>query len=65
MSNTCYTVLVENCQLKHDVKFDSGEDLITKPVPISEIQNLVASGKIQHSLVVAALYHFELLRQRK
>ncbi|MDQ6631145.1 MAG: NUDIX hydrolase [Verrucomicrobiota bacterium] len=65
MSNTCHTVLVENCVLKHEVKFDGGEDLITKLVPISEVPNLVASGKIQHSLVVVALYHFELWRQRK
>src|SRR5262245_49029925 len=26
MSNTCYTVLVENCTLKHPVAFDHGED---------------------------------------
>ncbi len=65
MSNTCHTVLVENCILKHAVAFDGGEDLITRLVPLSEIPSLVASGKIQHSLVVVALYYFELLRQRK
>ncbi len=64
MSNTCFTVLVENCQLKHDVKFDSGEDLITRLVPISKIPDLVSSGKISHSLVVVALYHFELWRKK-
>jgi ADP-ribose pyrophosphatase len=63
MSNTCYTLMVENCELKHDLQWDHGEDLITRLVPISEIPGLVASGKIQHSLVVVALYHFEL-RQR-
>src|SRR5262245_63045937 len=29
MSNTCYTVLIQNCQCKHPVEFDQGEDLVT------------------------------------
>jgi ADP-ribose pyrophosphatase len=60
LNNTTYTVLIENCHLKHGVEFDSGEDLITRLVPVAEIQKLVADGKISHSLVVVALYHFEL-----
>ncbi len=60
MSNTCFTVLVPNCELKHPVEFDSGEDMITRLVSISEIPSLVAAGKIQHSLVVVALYYFDL-----
>jgi 8-oxo-dGTP pyrophosphatase MutT (NUDIX family) len=61
MSNTCFTVLVENCRLAGPVQFDSGEDLITRLVPVGEVAGLVASGKIRHSLVVAALYYFELV----
>ena len=64
MNNTCFTVLVKNCQLRHEVKFDSGEDLMTRLVPISEIPDLVSTGKIAHSLVVAALYHFDLWQGR-
>jgi 8-oxo-dGTP pyrophosphatase MutT (NUDIX family) len=60
MSNVCFTVLVENCRCIHPVEFDHGEDLITRLVPIAEIPKLVASGKIRHSLVVVALYDFEL-----
>ena len=60
LSNTTYTVLIENCQLKHGVEFDGGEDLITQLVPVAEIPRLVAEEKIGHSLVVVALYHFEL-----
>jgi 8-oxo-dGTP pyrophosphatase MutT (NUDIX family) len=63
MSNTCYTVLVENCQCVHPVEWDQGEDLVTRLVPVSEIPALMASGKIRHSLVAVALYHFELLRR--
>jgi ADP-ribose pyrophosphatase len=64
MSNTCFTVLVENCQCTHPVEFDHGEDLITRLVPISELNGLVAAGKIRHSLVVVALYYFDLLRRK-
>jgi 8-oxo-dGTP pyrophosphatase MutT (NUDIX family) len=64
MSNSCFTVLVENCRFLHPVQFDSGEDLATKLVPAGEIRGLVAAGKIQHSLVVVALYYFEFWRCR-
>ena len=64
MSNICYTVLVENCVCRHPVEFDHGEDLITRLVPIADLPQLVAAGKIKHSLVVAALYFFELWQRR-
>ena len=60
MSNTCFTVMLEKCRCIHPVTFDHGEDLITRLVPVAEIPGLVASGKIQHSLVVVALYYFQL-----
>jgi ADP-ribose pyrophosphatase len=61
MSNTCFTVLIENCRQVHPVQFDHSEDLITRLVPLSEFPRLVAAGQIRHSLVVVALYHLELL----
>lgn len=60
MSNITYTVLVENCRLQHQTEFDHAEDLETRLLPVSEIPKLVAEEKIQHSLVVVALYHFDL-----
>ena len=60
MSNVCFTVKIENCRCTHPVAFDHGEDLITRTVPIGELPQLVATGKIRHSLVVVAIYHFEL-----
>jgi ADP-ribose pyrophosphatase len=60
LSNKTYTVLVENCRLKHEVDWDHGEDLVTRLVPVAEIPKLVADEKIGHSLVVVALYHFDL-----
>ncbi len=34
--------------------------MLTRLVPIAELPQLVANGKIKHSLVVVALYFFEL-----
>jgi ADP-ribose pyrophosphatase len=65
MSNTCFTMLVENCRLAHPVEFDHGEDLATRLVPVADIPGLVAAGEIQHSLVVVALYYFELWQRRR
>jgi ADP-ribose pyrophosphatase len=63
MSNTCHTVLIENCSLKHPVEWDSGEDMLTRLVPLAEVPALVASGRIKHPLVIVALYYLDLLRR--
>ena len=63
MSNTCHTLLVRDCVLKQAVNWDQGEDIHTRLVPADEIPALVATGKIRHSLVVVALYFFELWRR--
>ena len=63
LTNFCHTVLVEGCELKHEVQFDHGEDLVTRLIPVADIPRLVAEGKIRHSLVVVALYHFDLWKR--
>ncbi len=64
-SNRCFTVLVENCRNLHPLELDQAEDLITRLVPLEEIPQLVAAGKIRHSLVVVALFHHELWQRRQ
>jgi len=63
MSCTCFTILVENCRPAGPVQFDGCEDIATRLVPVADVPGLVASGKIRHPLVIAALYHFELSRR--
>ena len=60
MSNTCFTLHVRNCRLKHALEWDHGEDLITRLIPIADIPGLIATGKIRHSLVIVGLYYFHL-----
>jgi 8-oxo-dGTP pyrophosphatase MutT (NUDIX family) len=64
MSNICFTVLIEDCRCVHPVEFDHGEDLLTRLVPIKDIPQLVSEGKIRHSLVVTALYYFDLSQRQ-
>ena len=63
MTNTCHTVLIENCRLKHPVEFDHGEDLLTRRVAVNDIPRLIGERGIRHSLVVVGLYYFELWRR--
>ena len=65
MSNICYTVLVRNCRLVKPVHLDQGEDLTTRLVPVAQVPELVASGQIRHSLIVAALSQFDLWSRRQ
>jgi len=63
MSNTCHTVLIQDCRLIHPVEFDHGEDIATRLLPAEEAIQKVASGTIQHSLVVVGLFYFDLWRR--
>jgi 8-oxo-dGTP pyrophosphatase MutT (NUDIX family) len=62
-SNTCFTVLVENCRCLHPVEFDHGEDLLTRLVPLADVPRLIGEGNITHTLVVTALYYFDLWKR--
>jgi 8-oxo-dGTP pyrophosphatase MutT (NUDIX family) len=63
MSNTCHTVLIEDCRLTHPVEFDHGEDIATRLVAAADAVRLAANGSIQHSLVVVGLFYFDQWRR--
>jgi hypothetical protein len=65
MTNTCFTVFVKNCRPKHPVEWDLAEDIVTRLVPVADLRQLLATGKIRHSLVAVALYHFEMVKARR
>jgi 8-oxo-dGTP pyrophosphatase MutT (NUDIX family) len=62
-TNTCHTILVQNCSARHERKLDHGEDLATRLVPCADLPRLVAEGQFGHSLVIVALYYYDLLRR--
>ena len=63
MSNQCYTVLVEDCELRHPIQLDHGEDIATRLVPLDNIPELMRSGTIRHCLVATALYYHSLTQR--
>ncbi|HRZ35658.1 MAG TPA: NUDIX hydrolase [Candidatus Paceibacterota bacterium] len=59
-NNIASTVLIENCVRRHEVEFDHTEDVVTMIEKVDALPLLVASGRIRHSLIIAAFYHFDL-----
>ncbi len=60
MNNRVHTILVENCQLTDEVKFDAGEDIATVLVKVEDLPKMVREGKVRHSIILAALQFFAL-----
>jgi len=61
--NNLHIVLIEGAVPAGDVQFDAAEDIRVVPMPLREIDHLIAHGKIAHSLVIAA-FHMLLLHQQ-
>lgn len=59
-NNWVYHYLAIDCEKHHEPEFDATESVLTRLIPLQEIQTLIAEGKITHSLVIAAFYWFSL-----
>ncbi len=59
-TNWMYHYLASDCEKTQETAFDEHESLLTKLVPLIEIKNLIESGAITHSLVVAGFYYLNL-----
>jgi ADP-ribose pyrophosphatase len=62
LTNHCETYLIENCRRVGDLQQDEGEDIEVVTRPLSEVPALVASGQIDHALVICG---FWWLRQER
>ena len=62
MNNTCQTFLAENCILSDSTNFDPLEEIETQLIDVAKVPEMVRTGKINHSLVVAALHFWTLNR---
>jgi ADP-ribose pyrophosphatase len=58
-SNRCHFVLVEEAELQGPVAWDHDEEIEVTEAPVEQVLAWAREGRITHSLVVAALYHFE------
>jgi 8-oxo-dGTP pyrophosphatase MutT (NUDIX family) len=62
LNNACYTYLVTNVKKEFDTKFDIHENIIVRLEPLDRIDDLIRTGHITHSLVVAAFMWLKLRR---
>ena len=56
LSNKCYTVLIRDVQRVGEMKLDLGEDIAVRLVPLADVPGQIASGEIEHSLVITAFH---------
>ena len=60
INNRCHTVLVRGVKAVGPPQLEGYEDIHTKLVPLVDVPDLIRSGAICHSLVIAAFHHFDL-----
>ena len=60
LNNYCHHFAWFNCEKKFEQNLDENELIKVVKVPFAEIDNLIASGKIHHSLVLSAFYYFRM-----
>jgi len=56
-NNTIHHFLGLDCEKTADVAFDDHESIVTRLVPLSELEDLVHNGEITHSLAITAIYY--------
>lgn len=61
--NRVHTFLAAGVERVADVCNEGVEETVVELVPVAEIQELVRSGGIDHALVLAGLYQWELARR--
>ncbi|HEX5316516.1 MAG TPA: NUDIX hydrolase [Candidatus Kapabacteria bacterium] len=58
--NKCYTYLLTNVRLTGDTSFDENENIRVRLIPRREVERLITTGEIQHSLIITAFYWLQL-----
>lgn len=62
LDNTCHMYLALDAQPMADLDLDEAEELEVSALDLEEIPGMTRSGRINHSLVVAAFHFFELFK---
>lgn len=64
-NNTVFHYLALDAEKTEDVSFDEHESVLTKIVSLEDAKNLIADGRIAHSLVVAAFHYFSIYENKE
>lgn len=63
-SNTCYTVLAVNAKKVQDQMLDPAEEIEIELIDENKIESFIADQTITHGLVIVALYHYQIYKNR-
>lgn len=61
-ANRCHMQVAEDCERVADIRNSATEETTVELLPLADLPEILRSGGIDHALVVAALYAFELWR---
>jgi 8-oxo-dGTP pyrophosphatase MutT (NUDIX family) len=61
-ANRCHMQVAQSCVRVAEIQNSATEETIVELLPLAELHEVLRSGGIDHALVVAALYAFELWR---
>jgi 8-oxo-dGTP pyrophosphatase MutT (NUDIX family) len=61
-ANRCHMQVAQDCERVAEVQNSATEETIVELLPLAALPKTLRSGGIDHALVVAALYAFELWR---
>ena len=59
-NNWLHHFLAIDCEKTHDVEFDETESVLTRLLPIVEVEDLIKTEKITHSAVLVAFHKFTI-----
>jgi len=60
--NSCHTFLIRDCRQVAKIENGETEETAVELVPIAQLADRLRGGEIDHALVIAGLYWFELSR---
>jgi hypothetical protein len=61
--NRVHTFVAPGVEKVGEIRNDVVEETVVELVPVAQIASLVRAGRIDHALVLAGLYQWELLRR--
>ena len=64
-NNKAHVVLIENCRKVGGVHWDENEEIQTKLCRIDDLDKMVASGKIYHSIAINVVYFLQKALQKR
>ena len=64
-NNLQHYVLATNCRRVAAPALDHAEDIVVRLVPLSEVPDMIRTGKITHGIVIGGFYWLELHRRKR